>query len=41
MFFVVEDFSIYDFNLDLYYNNPIFIMFLRIIIHFSIFIYHI
>jgi len=39
--FYVDNFSTYDFNLDSYDNNHIFIVFLRIIVHFSICIYHV
>jgi len=39
--FYVDNFSIYDFNLNSFNNNHIFIIFLKIIIHFSILIYHI
>jgi len=34
-------FNTYDFNLDLHNNKHIFIMFLRIFVHFSICIYHV
>jgi len=34
--FYVEDFSTYDFNLNSHNNNRLFIMFLRIIVHFSL-----
>jgi len=34
-------FNTYDFNLNLHKNNHIFMIFLRIIIHFSIYIYHV
>jgi len=39
--FYVDNFNTRSFNLDSHKNNHIFIMFLRIIIYFSIFIYHI
>jgi len=39
--FYVDNFSIYSFILDSHNNDHIFIMFLRIIVHFSRFIYHV
>jgi len=39
--FYVDNFSTYNFILDSHNNDHIFIMFLRIIVHFSIFIYHV
>jgi len=39
--FYVDNFSTYSFNFDSHKNNHIFIMFLRIIVYFSIFIYHV
>jgi len=39
--FYVGNFSTYSFNLDLRNNNHLFIMFLRIIAHFSLFIYRV
>jgi len=36
--FYVEDFSTYDFNLNSHNNNRLFIMFLRIIVHFSLWV---
>jgi len=39
--FYVDNFNTYGFNLDLQNNNNIFIMFLGIIVHFSICIYNV
>jgi len=39
--FYVENFITYNFNLDSHNNNNSFIIFLKIIINFLIFIYHI
>jgi len=39
--FYVDNFITYSFNLYSHNNNYIFIMFLRIIIHFRIFIFHV
>jgi len=39
--FCVKDFSTHGFNLDSYNNIHIFIIFLKIMVHFIIFIYHV